>query len=137
MDDDYEPDDEGVAAPFAGGDGDGVYDDAEASVSDALLAQHGHKTSAESQQVVAVLSAVLAVVSEQGLPPTPVALFAACVATLQHDEVQRSAEARPRQEGARGPGSQARRRRPPPPPLRLPSHVLLAAAFARPSPRHS
>ena len=45
-------------------------------------------------QVCAVLSAVLAVIEEQQLQPSPVAVFAASLASLQHADVRGSAEAR-------------------------------------------
>jgi hypothetical protein len=42
------------------------------------------------------MEAVLAVITEQGLPPTPVAVFAAVFASLQHADTRQSAELRSR-----------------------------------------
>lgn len=42
-----------------------------------VYARHGHSTQPESQQVIAILQAVLEVLNAEGLPPTPTALFAA------------------------------------------------------------
>ena len=46
------------------------------------------------------MEAVLAVITEQGLSPTPVAVFAAALASLQHADTRQSAEVRSRRAAA-------------------------------------
>eukprot|EP00887_Chlorella_sp_A99_P003957 scaffold11.g3957.t1 len=51
-----------------------------------VFARHGHSAQPESQQVVAILRAVLEVLAVEGLAPSPTALFAALMASLEKPE---------------------------------------------------
>ena len=55
-----------------------------------IYAKHRHSAQPESQQVCAVLGAVLEVVQAQALQPSPTALFAALMASLEKPETQSS-----------------------------------------------
>lgn len=59
-----------------------------------ILARHGHSTQPESQQVVAILRAVLDILQSESLPATPTALFAALMASLEKPETLVSNEVR-------------------------------------------
>lgn len=60
-----------------------------------ILGRHRKSTQPESQQVCAVLGAVLEVVKGEGLEPTPTALFAALMSALENDATRSTAEVRP------------------------------------------
>ena len=55
-----------------------------------VYAKHRNSTQPESQQVCAVLGAVMEVVQSEGLQPTPTALFAALMSSLEKPETQAS-----------------------------------------------
>ncbi|KFM26255.1 RRP12-like protein [Auxenochlorella protothecoides] len=55
-----------------------------------LRAKHSHSSQPESRQLLAIASALLEVVREEGLDPTPTALFAAAMASLERPDVARS-----------------------------------------------
>eukprot|EP00873_Tetraselmis_striata_P019446 jgi/Tetstr1/439710/TSEL_028129.t1 len=57
-----------------------------------ILGRHRKSTQPESQQVCAVLGAVLEVVKGEGLEPTPTALFAALMSALENDATRSTAE---------------------------------------------
>lgn len=57
-----------------------------------IYIKHRNSTQPESQQVCAVLGAVLEVVLAEGLQPTPTALFAALMSSLEKPETQASAQ---------------------------------------------
>ena len=57
-----------------------------------IYAKHRNSTQPESQQVCAVLGAVLEVVQAEGLQPTPTALFAALMSSLEKPETQASSQ---------------------------------------------
>lgn len=59
-----------------------------------IYAKHRNSTQPESQQVCAVLGAVLEVVQAEGLQPTPTALFAALMSALEKPETQASNQVR-------------------------------------------
>ena len=59
-----------------------------------IYAKHRNSTQPESQQVCAVLGAVLEVVQAEGLQPTPTALFAALMSSLEKPETQASSQVR-------------------------------------------
>lgn len=51
-----------------------------------IYAKHGKSIQPESQQLCAVLGAVLEVVQAEGLQPTPTALYAALMSSLEKPE---------------------------------------------------
>lgn len=53
-----------------------------------VYAKHRNSTQPESHQVCAVLGAVIEVVQAEGLQPTPTALFAALMSSLEKPETQ-------------------------------------------------
>ncbi|KIY94702.1 hypothetical protein MNEG_13261 [Monoraphidium neglectum] len=55
-----------------------------------LRARHGHSAQPESQQVLAVLQAVLDVVAAEGMQPSPTALFAAVMSALEREDTRSS-----------------------------------------------
>ena len=55
-----------------------------------IYAKHRNSSQPESQQVCAVLGAVLEVVQAQSMQPSPTALFAALMASLEKPETQAS-----------------------------------------------
>jgi ribosomal RNA-processing protein 12 len=57
-----------------------------------VQARHGHSAQPESQQVMAVMRAVLEVIAAQGLSPSPTAIFAAIMSALEKPETQGSAQ---------------------------------------------
>ena len=57
-----------------------------------IYAKHRNSTQPESQQLCAVLGAVLEVVQAEGLQPTPTALFAALMSSLEKPETQASSQ---------------------------------------------
>ena len=57
-----------------------------------IYAKHRNSTQPESQQVCAVLGAVLEVVQAEGMQPTPTTLFAAVMSSLEKPETQASAQ---------------------------------------------
>ena len=61
-------------------------------VASEIYAKHRNSTQPESQQVCAVLGAVLEVVQAEGLQPTPTTLFAALMASMEKPETQASAQ---------------------------------------------
>ena len=63
-----------------------------AGVAAEIYAKHRNSTQPESQQVCAVLGAVLEVVQAEGLQPTPTTLFAALMSSLEKPETQASAQ---------------------------------------------
>lgn len=64
-----------------------------------IFTRHKNSTQPHSQQLVAILQAVLEVLKAEGLQPTPTALFAALMSSLEkpetllNDEVRRSGAA--------------------------------------------
>lgn len=56
------------------------------SVVDEIFARHRNSTQPESQQLRLILTSVLEVISAEGLQPTPTALFAAVMSSLQRPE---------------------------------------------------
>jgi ribosomal RNA-processing protein 12 len=56
-----------------------------------LQSRHGHSAQPESQQVLAVLQAVLEVIGAQGMPATPTSIFAALMSALERPDAQQSA----------------------------------------------
>jgi hypothetical protein len=75
-----------------------------------LRARHGRSAQPESQQVLAVLQAVLEVVQAEGLQPSPTALFAAVMSALERKETRSSPQVR-RARGRGGGRRRLRRRR--------------------------
>lgn len=63
-----------------------------AGVAAEIYAKHRNSTQPESQQVCAVLGAVLEVVQAEDLQPTPTTLFAALMSSLEKPETQASAQ---------------------------------------------
>ena len=59
-----------------------------------LLAKHGRSQQPESQQLCLILHAVLEVLQGEGMEPTPTALFAAIMSSLEKPETQASSQAR-------------------------------------------
>ena len=59
-----------------------------------LLAKHSRSRQPESQQLCLILTAVLEVLQGEGMEPTPTALFAAIMSSLEKPETQASAQAR-------------------------------------------
>lgn len=60
-----------------------------------LRSRHGHSAQPESQQVMAVLQAVLDVLSAEGMKPSPTAIFAACMSSLESSpETRKSPQVR-------------------------------------------
>jgi hypothetical protein len=55
-----------------------------------LQSRHGHSAQPESQQVLAVLGAVLEVISSQGMPATPTSMFAAIMSAMETTDAQQS-----------------------------------------------
>jgi len=64
------------------------------SLLDELLAKHQNSAQPESRQLVAVAGAVAEVLAAEGMQPTPTALFAAAMSSLERTEAQGSPEAR-------------------------------------------
>ena len=64
------------------------------SVAAALLARHAASPQPPSRAVTAVLRSVLDVLAERSLDPTPAALFAACMASLERGEARADGEVR-------------------------------------------
>lgn len=58
-----------------------------------IYAKHRNSTQPESQEVCAVLGAVLEVVQAEGLQPSPTALFAALMSSLEKPETKASIQA--------------------------------------------
>lgn len=58
-----------------------------------LLAKHSRSQQPESQQLCLILNAVLEVLQSEGMEPTPTALFAAVMSSLEKAETQASAQA--------------------------------------------
>ena len=79
------------------------------SVASALLARHSASPQPSSRAVTAVLRSVLDVLAESGLEPTPAALFAACMASLERGEARADGEVRLVCEGASIWGARGRR----------------------------
>ena len=59
-----------------------------------LLAKHKNSAQPESKQLCAVLGAILEVLASEGLQPTPTALFAAVMSSLEKVETQGMPEVR-------------------------------------------
>ena len=57
-----------------------------------ILNRHRHSQQPASQQLCAVVGAVLEVVQAAGLQPSPTAIFAAVMSALENPETQASAE---------------------------------------------
>lgn len=57
-----------------------------------ILARHGHSAQPHSQQLCAILSAVLEVLRAEGLQPTPTALYAALMSSLEKKETLNNSE---------------------------------------------
>lgn len=57
-----------------------------------IFARHRNSTQPESQQLCIILSAVLEVIKAEGMQPTPTALFAALMASLEKPETQSTTE---------------------------------------------
>lgn len=68
----------------------GAMDEGEMGVVAELRSRHGHSAQPESQQVLAVLTAVLEVIAAEGLQPTPTALFAAVMSALEREDTRSS-----------------------------------------------
>lgn len=56
------------------------------SVAEEIFARHRNSTQPESQQLCIILTSVLEVIAAEGLQPTPTALFAALMSSLQRPE---------------------------------------------------
>lgn len=67
---------------------------AQASFVEQLRAKHLNSKQPESQNIVAVLSAIIDVINSQKLQPTPVSVFAAVVSSLSTGDAQGSPQAR-------------------------------------------
>lgn len=67
-------------------------EDPQGGVVGEIYAKHRNSTQPESQQVCAVLGAVLEVGQAEGLQPTPTALFAALMSALEKPETQASTQ---------------------------------------------
>ena len=59
-----------------------------------LLAKHRNSAQPESRQLCAVLGAILEVLQAEGLQPTPTAVFAAVMSSLEKVDGQSSPEVR-------------------------------------------
>ena len=59
-----------------------------------LLAKHRNSAQPESRQLCAVLGAILEVLEAEGLQPTPIAVYAAVMSSLEKVESQSSPEVR-------------------------------------------
>jgi ribosomal RNA-processing protein 12 len=55
-----------------------------------VQSRHGHSAQPESQQVVAVLRAVLEVIQAEAMSATPTTIFAAIMSVLEKPETQRA-----------------------------------------------
>ena len=62
------------------------------SVADEIFARHRNSTQPESQQLCIILASVLEVIAAEGLQPTPTALFAALMSSLQRPETTSNPE---------------------------------------------
>jgi hypothetical protein len=71
-----------------------IQDPARSGVAAELLAKHSRSQQPESQQLCLILNAVLEVLQSEGMEPTPTALFAAVMSSLEKAETQASAQAR-------------------------------------------
>jgi ribosomal RNA-processing protein 12 len=57
-----------------------------------VKSRHGHSAQPESQQVMAVLQAVLEVIQAEGMSATPTTIFAALMSALDRPDAQNSTE---------------------------------------------
>eukprot|EP00775_Hariotina_reticulata_P011429 gene11429-11575_t len=57
-----------------------------------VRSRHGHSAQPESQQVIAVLQAVLEVIQAEGMSTTPTTIFAALMSALDRQDAQNSSE---------------------------------------------
>lgn len=71
-------------------------EDADGGLQEEVLAKHGHSAQPESQQVVAVLHALIDVIDAERLPRTPTSFFAAGFAALDKQETRSSAQVKGR-----------------------------------------
>ena len=57
-----------------------------------VYARHAHSQQPESQQLCAALSAILEVIEAQGMQPSPTALFAAIMVSLENSTSDQNAQ---------------------------------------------
>lgn len=67
-----------------------TFGSADGGIVSELQSRHGHSAQPESQQVLAVLQAVLDVMSAQGMSATPTTMFAALMLALERPDAQES-----------------------------------------------
>jgi hypothetical protein len=77
-----------------------TFGSADGGIVSELQSRHGHSAQPESQQVLAVLQAVLEVISAQGMSTTPTTMFAALMSALERPDAQESPVVRPTLSGS-------------------------------------
>lgn len=67
-----------------------TFGSADGGIVSELQSRHGHSAQPESQQVLAVLQAVLEVIAAQEMQATPTTIFAALMSALERPDAQES-----------------------------------------------
>jgi ribosomal RNA-processing protein 12 len=73
----------------------GVSNSGNGTVVDEIYARHRHSKQPTSQQLCAILDSVTEVLNGQAMKPTPTALFAAVMSSIEQSKAQASPEVSP------------------------------------------